>query len=165
METEQQQQPGKGDEQQQQPGTDTPEYWQKRARQWEDTAKKNANDLADLKKQIEDQGKSDSERLTAAVTQAQAEAQQARAEALRYKVGVKHNLPPAWITRLQGSTEEELEADATELAQTLPPAAPSNPPKAPKPLASLQPGGSTPTDEEPLDANETFRQALLGKNN
>lgn len=143
----------------QQHGPDTVEYWKERSRQWEDRAKKNADDLTKFKTQVEDQGKSETERLNTALQQAQTAATQAQAEALRYRVGIEKGLPPAWITRLQGSTEEELAADAEALAKSLPPV--TGTPKG-RPLAPLDPGGSPPPgdDDGPVDGNDVIRSML-----
>jgi hypothetical protein len=136
------------------PGPDTPDYWRAQA-------EANAKALADFRKEIEDKDKTEQQRLNDALTAAQTAAEQAQAEALRYRIGLKHGLPPQWIPRLQGATEAELEADAAELANSIPPASPQQP--APrKPLATLQLGGTgADSGEQQPDSNETFRTLFL----
>jgi len=78
--------------------------------------------------------------LETALQQAQARAQelettlaQRDATALRAKVAAAHQLPADLADRLRGSTEEELTADAKELAKLIPPpaaGADSNPARA-----------------------------------
>lgn len=50
----------------------------------------------------------------------EAELQRERGEKTRLKVAAKHQLPDALAARLRGDTEEELDADAQELAKLLP---------------------------------------------
>lgn len=47
-------------------------------------------------------------------------AQDARLSMLRQKVGTKHKLPDALVGRLQGETEDEIEADAKAIMAALP---------------------------------------------
>jgi non-canonical (house-cleaning) NTP pyrophosphatase len=52
-----------------------------------------------------------------ALSQANARADSAERDAMRYRIGVEAGLPPKLIKRLQGATEDELIADAEALAQ------------------------------------------------
>lgn len=63
---------------------------------------------------------SEAEKLKARADKLEAELLQERSERLRLKVASKHALPDALASRLKGETEEELEADAQELAKLLP---------------------------------------------
>jgi hypothetical protein len=63
-------------------------------------------------------------------------------DALRARVAAKHKLPEAFAARLVGQTEDELEADARELAKVVTaatPAAPGNGP-GPKPAGGGESG-------------------------
>ncbi|MFI2213040.1 hypothetical protein [Streptomyces sp. NPDC020141] len=60
---------------------------------------------------------------------AEQERDEARAEALRVTVAADKGLTPAQARRLQGSTKEDLEADADELLKDFAPAAPLSPPR------------------------------------
>lgn len=62
---------------------------------------------------------SETEKLKARADKLEAELTQERSERLRLKVASKYNLD-ALASRLKGETEEELEADAQELAKLLP---------------------------------------------
>lgn len=148
------------------PAPDSVEFWQQKAKDAEARANKVADDLAAFRKQIEDKDKTEQQRLNDALTDAQNAANAARADALRYKIGLQHNLPAAWIPRLQGATEDELAADAAELAKSLPPTGGQQPPKGPtKPLGPLQPGGANPPTDEPtaVDGNDVIRQMFAAK--
>lgn len=77
-------------------------------------------------KELEDAQKSEQERLAEQVTalQAQIEAQKvavesAKLEALRLEVGQNKGMPPEAAKRLQGTTREELEADADLLLKAM----------------------------------------------
>lgn len=50
----------------------------------------------------------------------EAELKRERSEKMRLKVAAKYQLPEAFANRLQGETEEELDADAKALAELLP---------------------------------------------
>jgi hypothetical protein len=55
------------------------------------------------------------------VTQAQNDLATERLTAIRTKVATEHKLPASLVDRLKGGTEEELKADAVELAKTVQP--------------------------------------------
>jgi hypothetical protein len=119
-------------------------------------AKANAEAAARLR-EIEDAQKSEAQRAQEALAEAQREAETARLEALRLRVGVSAGLPPEAISRLQGSTEDEIAADAAKLAELLKPAAP---PVAGKPSPTLQSGAVPPEAQTPTDLNEWMRRSL-----
>lgn len=74
-------------------------------------------DYDDLKQraQAADASKSDLEKLAARVEAAEKKAADMEAKALRAEVAQAKGLTPAQARRLQGSTKEELEADADDL--------------------------------------------------
>lgn len=119
-------------------------------------AKANADAAARLA-QIEESQKTEAQRAAEALAAAQREAEQARAEALRLKVGVAHGLPPELVSRLQGSTEEELAADAANLLPLIKPATPS-PATAPQPAPVS--GTVPPNEQQPTSGEQLFRQIL-----
>lgn len=140
--------------------TDTVDYWKQRARQHERQAKANA-DAARRLQEIEDAQKTEAQRLTDRLTAAEQEATSARLDALRYRVGLSQGIPADLISRLQGSTEDELIADAQVLAQALS-VQPGPSITASKPVTSMQ-LGATPTDaQHPTDHNDVARRLLLG---
>ena len=113
--------------------------------------------------EIADRDKTEAERLAERLQAAETAAAQSQAEALRYRVGLAHGIPVEFIPRLQGATEDELTADAAQLAKTLAPSRPDTPITT-KPLATLQLGATAPQDEAaPPDNNEALRQMLLNR--
>ncbi|MFE7399623.1 hypothetical protein [Streptomyces sp. NPDC057557] len=120
-------------------------YWKHHARKHE-TAAKAAPDAAELERLRAAEAElttrkaaelTDAERLQAekdaadaARLTAERERDEARSEALRFTVAATKGLTPAQAKRLQGSTKEELEADADELLKDFAPAAPASPPRA-----------------------------------
>lgn len=94
----------------------------KRAAMAERTAKTQQKQLDELTaklQQYEDAKKSDLDKLTDRATAAEATAASATAKLLRYEIAAKKKLPAEWAARLQGSTSEELEADADQLLEAL----------------------------------------------
>lgn len=133
-----------------QPETD----WKAKAREWEKRAKENSK-AAQRLAEIEDAQKSDAEKASERIAALEAEAAQARADALRYRVGVAQGLPPEFISRLQGTTEEELVADAASLAELVKPA---GSPLKTSPTPTLVSG--TIQDAEPETPDAAFRSFL-----
>jgi hypothetical protein len=70
-------------------------------------------------KEFEDASKSEQEKLTEKLTEQEQRATKAEQNALRMKVALEKNLPAKLVSRLQGSTEEELLADADDLLATV----------------------------------------------
>lgn len=87
------------------------------SRRWEDRAKENKA-KADKWDEYERQNQSESERHAAELADAQRKAQEAEARAMRLEVATAKGLTPAQAKRLQGATQEELEADADDLLAT-----------------------------------------------
>jgi hypothetical protein len=90
------------------------EKWKALARKHEGNAKANA-EAAKRLSEIEDEAKSEAERLAERVQAAEARAAEAEGRVMRYEVAASKGLTPAQARRLVGSTVEELEADADEL--------------------------------------------------
>lgn len=80
----------------------------------------------------------------------------AKVDALRARVAANRNLTDAQAARLQGTTLEELEADATEVFGE--PPSTEEPPKpgiVRQPASALK-GGSNPTQEPEVDVQKAF---------
>jgi serine phosphatase RsbU (regulator of sigma subunit) len=99
-------------------------------------------------KKLQDRDLSELERAQRQATEASKELEQLRAESLRQRVALKAGIPAEHIHRLQGSTEQELAADAAELAKLLTP-------KAPRP----DPSQGSRAGEGPRDMNDLIRSA------
>lgn len=94
----------------------------KRAAAAEKTAKSSQKQIEDLSRQLQefqDRDKTDAQKLTDAKTAAEKTAADAQARLMRYEVAAAKKLPAEWAARLQGSTQEDLEADADALMQAL----------------------------------------------
>jgi alanyl-tRNA synthetase len=94
----------------------------KRAATAERTAKASQKQIDDLSRQLQefqDRDKTDAQKLTEAKTAAEKTAADAQARLMRYEVAAAKKLPAEWAARLQGSTKEDLEADADALMQAL----------------------------------------------
>ena len=92
--------------------------WKAKSREWEKRAKANAQAAKKLE-EIEDAKKSEIERATSKQQRAEKERDEAVAKLLRYEVATSAGLPLSVAHRLQGSTKDELEADARELSKLL----------------------------------------------
>lgn len=92
--------------------------WKAKAREWEKRAKANSDAQKRLD-EIENAKKSEVERLTDQAKAAEKERDEAVAQRLRFEVAADAGIPLSAAARLQGSTREELEADAKELAGLL----------------------------------------------
>jgi hypothetical protein len=98
--------------------------------EWQKVAESRAEEIADLTKRVEElEGQLKSKDL----------------DAVRARVALRHKLPEALVSRLQGTDEATLEADAKALAKLV------VPPKAPDTEAGKGAGGNgnvAPTDEQ-----------------
>lgn len=74
--------------------------------------------------EIEQANLTELDKLTARAEKAEAAEKNARLALLRHEVAAAKNIPAALATRLQGSTREEMEADADALAKLLPQSSP-----------------------------------------
>lgn len=92
--------------------------WKAEARKWEQRAKENKGAAEELA-QIKDAQKSEAERAADALAQAQADAESARAELLRYRVAAEHGITDAddIALFLTGTDEDTLTRQATRLAE------------------------------------------------
>lgn len=104
-------------------------------------------------KEIEDAGKSETDKLREEAAAAKREAVEARTEALKLKVGLDRGLPKSLVPRLQGETEEEMAADADALLAELKPKAPSGDADGGK-------RGETPDPSKDMD--QVLRAAVAG---
>ena len=122
-------------------------------------------EAAERRKKLEAYEKAEQDKAAAEMTEAQKLAKQLeeatnRLKAMeqneiRRKVASKHNLPEALALRLQGATEEEMEADAKALAEIL-----HKPqPKQPGP----QPGNPGANGQQP-ETDMQKKQRLFGHN-
>lgn len=90
------------------------------ARTWEKRAKENA-EAAEKLAEIEEQQKTETERLQDKLTAETAQREQLERQAMRYRVAAVKGLPADLIDRLQGDTEEDLAADADKLLELVTP--------------------------------------------
>jgi hypothetical protein len=94
----------------------------KRAAAAERTAKASQKQIDDLSRQLQefqDRDKTEAQKLAEAKAAAESEASSAKQELLRYRVAAAKKLPTELAARLQGSTEEEMAADADSLLEVL----------------------------------------------
>lgn len=71
--------------------------------------------LEEKVQKFEDASKTETEKLTAKAAKLGSEKERLEAENLKLRVAIKKNLPADLYNRLQGSSEEEIEADADSL--------------------------------------------------
>lgn len=83
------------------------------------TAQKQLDELQGRLQAFEDRDKTEAQKLAEAKTAAEQMAATATAKLLRYEVAAEKKLPAEWAARLQGSSKEELEADADSLLEAL----------------------------------------------
>lgn len=108
-------------EQGQQPDTATETDWQAEAEKWkslarkhEDTWKANKGKVDEYDRLVE-ASKTDQQRLEERAAAAESKAGSLEGENMRLRVALAKGIPAEHISRLQGSTEEELAADADAL--------------------------------------------------
>lgn len=82
-------------------------------------ANKEAETLRLKLKEFEDRDKTEAQKLAEAKTAAEQRAASAEQQLMRFKVAAAKNLPANLAGRLQGSTEEEMAADADSLLEIL----------------------------------------------
>jgi hypothetical protein len=117
--------------------------------------------LADQFRALEESTKSEAQRLAEAAEAAKRDAENYRAEAVRYKAAATHGIPADHFDLLGSGTEEEITARAAKLsallaAQTQPPA----PVPQRRPVEQMRPG-ATPGDAESED--DVLYAQLFGK--
>jgi hypothetical protein len=105
-------------------------------------------------KKLQERDLSELERAQRQAADATKRLEQLEVESLRQRVALKAGIPAEHIHRLQGSTEQELAADAAELAKLLTP-------KGPRPDPSQ---GSRAGQSSPLDMNQLIRSVAARRN-
>jgi len=111
------------------------------------TKAKELEPLAAKAKELEDAGKSETEKLTGKLTEAEQRAATAERRALVLEVAAEKGLTAKQAKRLTGNTREEIEADADELLEEFPTQATDPDPKVrQRPRERLR-GGLDPEDD------------------
>lgn len=126
------------------------------SRKWEQRAKDNAEARRRLD-ELEAEGKSEVQKLTDANSSLQTERDKAVQELARWKVGIAAGLPADVIGRIQGSTEDEMAADAKSLAELLKTATPQ---VAGPPSPRLQSGAQTSPPSDEIDPKKLAEKVL-----
>lgn len=121
------------------PQGDEPD-WKAEARKWEKRAKSNA-DAAERLKQLEDEQKTEQQRLQERVEQLEPSEQ----EAARLRVALRKGLTETQAKRLVGDSEDDLEADADDLLASFQSSEPDDTTRRPR--ERLKPGATG--DSEP----------------
>lgn len=150
-----------------------------------DKLKEQVTALADAKakadaaaKKLEDEGKSVADKVNEQLEALQAQLEEEKAarqksdsESLRLRVASAKGLTEAQAKRLQGSTKEELEADADDLLETFggkkdDPDTDATVSVFGRPKESLKPGASSGNDDGDLGAEDASKMAdkILGSN-
>jgi small-conductance mechanosensitive channel len=115
-------------------------------------AEKDARLIAALKKQL-----NNTEEKATSAEEMSSRIEALEAEKLRIRIGYRHGLPDELIDRLQGTTEEEILADAEKLLGAI--TAGKKPSPTQRPKEALR-GGSKP-DEEPEETDPRKLAALV----
>jgi hypothetical protein len=134
-----------------------------------DDLKEQVAALTAEKKKLEDEGKSDSEKVSEQLTSLQKQLEEEKeartkseAEALRLRVAQAKGLTEAQARRLQGATREELEADADDLLESFGGKKDDLKPDKGglgRPKENLQPGASNEDDDAEVSAEEAEKIA------
>lgn len=133
------------------------EKWKVLARKHEAQAKANADAAARLK-ELEDAGKSETEKLQSALSESQEKARKAAIKALKLEVASQMEIP-ASLAKFLPDTDNEV--DMTQAANELLEAAGTTvePPKRPKSPLNSPLGG----DSDPTDDREKMLASMLGR--
>lgn len=107
-----------------------------------------------------DADKTEIQKAADLATAATARADAAEARALRLEVAAAKGLKPGQAKRLQGTTKEELEADADEMLADLKPADPADPGKSRNPAPDPSQGAKTPSTTRPTSLGQAVGAAL-----
>lgn len=125
-------------------------------------------ELLDLRKEIEDKNKSESQRMAEAVEDAKSKASKAEQNFLKLQTALDRAPEGATLKqiqavakRLSGDDQDELDADADELFALFAPASEKGKPPAGKPKERLR-GGGDPNDE-PEEMNPRKLADLIGR--
>lgn len=151
--------------------TDTVDFWKQKAREQEARAKSNAT-AAQRLQEIEDSQKSEAQKFADATAKAQREAEEARAETLRYKVAATHGVSSEYFDLLGSGDEETITGRAERLSPLLKVVAENEQLKAEidalkqgkpspsgRPVAQLKPGASPDGNQSEADV---LYQSLFG---
>jgi hypothetical protein len=136
--------------------------WKELSRKHEKRSEENATAAAELK-QLRDSKQTDEEKLATKLADLEKRANDADHRALRAEIAQAKGLNPAQAKRLQGTTKEELEADAADLLESFPAGKDGKDETGSgggsgagggsrKPHERLT-GGGDPTDNEPVETN------------
>lgn len=101
--------------------------------------------------ELSEKDKSESEKLAGKLTKAEQERDQAKSALLRHRIAAEKKLPAEFIDRLQGSSEEELAADADKLLELV---------KAPAQNPEFD-GGTREPAPEPKSGDEAHNESVL----
>lgn len=118
--------------------------------------------LAAKAKELEDANKTEAEKLSERATSAEDRAGKVEGELMRLRIAMRKGLTEKQASRLVGTTEEELEADADELLESFGGEKKPTPKVAGKPKESLR-GGADP-EEEPEETDPRKLAALIRRN-
>lgn len=123
------------------------------------TERKELEPLARRARDLEEQGKSEVEKLTGKLQASETAAQQAQTELAKLRVALKHGLTETQARRLVGTTDDELEADAKELLASFG-QQPAAGPQRRRPSEKLSGGSSGSDGPEPVDMNQIIRSRM-----
>ena len=134
-------------------------------------AKNKAEEAERNFKKLQKFEKAEAERKTAEMSdleKAQAEIAEYKQELLKAQkstIAARHGLPETWVKRIQGATVEEMEADAAELAASLPSkTAPTISSTAPASQAALTPEAIRKMSHAEVNANwERIAQTMANQ--
>ena len=118
--------------------------------------------LTEYQKWLDSQ-KSEQERLAERLAQVERERDEARLGHARVMAAAAHNIPPELIGRIAGSTPEEIEDAAAELAEVLDRlvaerASTSGRSVSTRPVESLRPGATPATTDQQIDMDSLLRR-------
>jgi|GEM_PF-3201216 len=129
--------------------TETVDFWKQKAREQETRAKSNA-DAARRLQEIEESQKSEAQKQADATAKAIRDAEEAKAETLRYKVAATHKVGEDFFDLLGSGDEETLTGRAQRLSTLLEAQQENEQLKAQ--IAALQAGKPVPTPGRPVVA-------------
>lgn len=133
-------------------------YAEREARKIAEARIKELEPLAAKAAELEEQSRTELDRLMERATAAESAATAALLQSQRMEVAVSKGLTTAQARRLNGSTIEELESDADELVESFGPRTADRPPGIP--AVALQSGSVARDDQAPQDANAWLRAAV-----
>jgi hypothetical protein len=150
---------------------------QRQSRTWETRAKENADKAKAHDAYVESQ-KTEAQKQADALAAAQEEARTERTARRRLLAAANYDLPPSMIDHLAGSTEDEINTSAEQLAAAINERAavlaaaqdkangqgqPRNGAQSTRPVESLRPGALPASDNKPQDPNAWLRATLAAK--